>query len=111
MRYTKDKSLEKYIEAQLEKPAPDNYDPVGKSRRSILLRRKESYFKSLAWCTKHWYKDVLLTCKEFSLDTTVGELLALPVILTISVIPIAPVISEWYTVRQAVRRYKIERQF
>ena len=100
----KDKELESYILSELNKKPSSIYDPNGNSCRAVLDRRRDSYFKSLRWCSISLFGDFKLAVKEFGSDTTLGEIASMAACVVF--FPFVPFIYEYFTVKRAVRDYR-----
>lgn len=97
--------FEEYLQQQLDKPAPEWFEPEGNSARATVMRGKVG-------ALKHEFKNLLPSLKSDlvyfwdGIDTPISyflQVLILPFIL-----PFLPFLRAWYSYNKAIKTYKLE---
>ena len=97
--------FEEYLQQQLEKPAPEWFEPDGNSVRATVMRGKGGTLK-------YEFKRLLPSLKSDlvyfwdGIDTPISyflQVLILPFIL-----PLLPFLRAWYSYKKAINTYKAE---
>ncbi len=100
----KDKSFEKWLNEELDKPCEyEHYDPTGNSTRAMVARYRESKLNSLMWHYKDLYGDLLYGWKNFNLSTEIGQVFGL-IIFTL-LFPLGGVLRLYFDTRRHIEDY------